>query len=203
MVPDSISQPDTDRDRLGMVEQAVEDGGGEGGVVVEDLGPFLEHAIGRDHGRAALVSLADDLEEQVGADLIDGQVPQLVQDEDRRLKVLIELGLKPLPAYFDSAEPKSNAELQRMGLRIRPALKGPDSVRASIDFLRAQKIHILEGSPNLLREHNGYCWRKDRAGRSLAEPVEFDNHAIDAVRYGIFSHCSKPKSRYWSAQWGS
>ena len=106
-------------------------------------------------------------------------------------------------AYFDSAEPKSIRELQKSGIKARPALKGPDSVRAGIDFLKSKRIHIVEGSENLYREHNNYCWRKDRDGNNLPEPVNFDDHLMAAARYGIFSHCSKPKAKVWSAQWGA
>jgi phage terminase large subunit len=92
--------------------------------------------------------------------------------------------------YFDSAEPKSIEELRRLGFDVRPADKGPDSVRAGIDFLRSKHIHIVEGSTNLHREMSGYCWRKDKSGNPLPEPVKFNDHLMDAVRYGIFTHCS-------------
>ena len=62
-----------------MVEQPVEDGGSQGGVVVEDFGPFSVDAIGRDDGRAAFVALADDLEQQVGAGFVDGQISEFVE----------------------------------------------------------------------------------------------------------------------------
>ena len=62
-----------------MVQQAVEHGGGEGGVVVEDLRPLAVHAVGGDDGGAVLVALAEDLEQQVGAGLVDGQVAQFVE----------------------------------------------------------------------------------------------------------------------------
>jgi hypothetical protein len=39
--------------------------------------------------------MADALEEQVGARLVDRKVSELVQDENRRLEVLVQLGLKP------------------------------------------------------------------------------------------------------------
>jgi phage terminase large subunit len=92
--------------------------------------------------------------------------------------------------YFDSAEPKSIAELRAVGFNVQPAEKGPDSVRVGLDFLKSLRIHIVQGSENLLREHNSYCWRKDRAtGKFLPEPVEFDDHLMDATRYAIFTHC--------------
>lgn len=107
-----------------------------------------------------------------------------------------------LPSYWDAAEPKSIAELKKAGVNALPAAKGQDSVRAGIDFIKSKKVHIVQGSYNLLKEHNGYCWRKDRGGQPMSEPVAFDNHLMDAVRYGIFTRCSRPRPRVWSATWG-
>jgi len=100
--------------------------------------------------------------------------------------------------YFDSAEPKSIEELRHAGLNVRPCEKGPDSVRAGIDFLKSKKIHIVEGSANLYKEASGYCWRKDKADHPLPEPVKFDDHLMDAARYGIFTHCQRGDVRVWS-----
>ena len=67
-----------------MVEQAVEDRGGQCRIVVEDLGPVLEHAIGGDCDGAVFVSLADDLEQQVGALSIPSFNSLLSQQRYRR-----------------------------------------------------------------------------------------------------------------------
>ena len=64
-----------------MVQEAVEDGGGQGGVAIEDLRPVLEHAVGGDRDGALLVAVADDLKQQVGAGFVDGQIPELIEDE--------------------------------------------------------------------------------------------------------------------------
>src|SRR5262245_42565644 len=64
----------------GVVEDAVQDRGGDD-PVPEDLAPAPEALIaGEDHG-AALVAAADQLEEQVGALAVDGQVADLIDDE--------------------------------------------------------------------------------------------------------------------------
>jgi phage terminase large subunit len=76
-----------------------------------------------------------------------------------------------------------------MGIDARPSEKGPDSVRAGIDFLRAKKIHIVSGSVNLQKEVSSYVWRKDKSGNPLNEPVQFNDHLISAVRYAITTHC--------------
>jgi phage terminase large subunit len=100
--------------------------------------------------------------------------------------------------YFDSAEPKSIDELRRLGFNVRPAEKGPDSVRAGIDFLKSKRIHIVEGSINLYNEASEYCWRKDRSGRELPDPVKDRDHLMDAARYGIFTHLKRGEARVWS-----
>lgn len=91
--------------------------------------------------------------------------------------------------YWDSAEPKSIQELSDNGLNAKPSLKGPDSVRSSIDFLKSKKIHIVEGSPNLAKEVKSFIWKKDKDGRSLPVPsTSCKDHAISATRYGITTH---------------
>lgn len=90
--------------------------------------------------------------------------------------------------YFDSAEPKSIAEIRDYGFNAQPSDKGPDSLRAGIDKMRTLKIHIVAGSQNLINEANRYHWRKDKAGHLTAEPVKAFDHGLDAVRYGIISH---------------
>ena len=91
-------------------------------------------------------------------------------------------------SYWDSAEPKSIQELCDNGLNAKPSLKGQDSVRASIDFLKAQKIHIVEGSPNLVKEVRSWVWKKDKDGHPLPVPGPGKEHAIKATIYGIYTH---------------
>jgi len=91
-------------------------------------------------------------------------------------------------SYWDSAEPKSIQELYEADINAKAALKGPDSVRAGIDYLKSVKIHVVQGSTNIISEQGSYRWKKDKLDNDLPEPVAFKNHAMDAVRYGIFTH---------------
>ena len=92
--------------------------------------------------------------------------------------------------YADSAEPKSIEEICRAGLNVKPCAKGPDSVRAGIDYLKNLKIHIIGDSPNLVDERRRYKYKTDKAGNSLAVPAELNDHLMSAVRYAIHTHCA-------------
>lgn len=92
--------------------------------------------------------------------------------------------------FADSAEPKSIEELHRMGYNIKPTQKGTDSINAGIDMLKRYKLHI-KGS-NLMKEMENYKWLEDKNGNLLNKPEDKYNHAIDAIRYGVWNKLSKP-----------
>src|SRR5271170_1696923 len=58
---------------------------------IEDLRPLLGSAVRCENDRAALVALRDDLEQEVGALLVYGQIPELVDDQEGRLREEAEL----------------------------------------------------------------------------------------------------------------
>lgn len=85
----------------------------------------------------------------------------------------------------DSAEPKSIAELRRLGLSVYPARKGPDSVLHGVQWLRQQEIVLSPNCPRLREELTAYQWQRDRDGTALPRPQDRNNHLIDAMRYAL------------------
>ena len=83
-----------DADGDGVMEDPVQDGGGNH-AVAKDLAPAAKALVGRQDDRAALVAAADELEEEVGADPVDGQVADLVDEEQARHGVQLETLLEP------------------------------------------------------------------------------------------------------------
>lgn len=84
----------------------------------------------------------------------------------------------------DSAEKKSIAEIKREIRRIDEAKKGPDSVRAGIQYLQQFKIYIHPKCKNVLFEIQNYVWDTDkRTGKPINQPVDNYNHLLDALRY--------------------
>ena len=97
---------------------------------------------------------------------------------------LIKLGVSEYSDIIaDSAEPKSIEDLRRRGFSVSPAKKGPDSIRASISLLQEIHFKVTENSTNLIKELRNYCWDVDRDGNKMQNPVDDNNHAIDAIRY--------------------
>ncbi len=93
--------------------------------------------------------------------------------------------------YCDSEDPKSIEDLNRAGFNAVPCKKGKNSVKIQTDAMRSLNIHIVEGSENIIREHNKYHYRMDKNGNSLGVPVEFMDHTMVAIRYAIFTNCEE------------
>jgi phage terminase large subunit len=83
----------------------------------------------------------------------------------------------------DSAEPKSIEEIYRLGFNIKPASKGPDSVRQGIDIVKRFNLHVTKDSVNLIKELRSYTWATDKDGKDTGVPIDSYNHACDALRY--------------------
>jgi phage terminase large subunit len=100
------------------------------------------------------------------------------QDIAERLK---DMGIARKEIYADSAEPKSIEEVYRLGFNIKPTQKGKDSIINSIDILRRYRLNLIGN--NLQKEFRTYKWKTDKANKIINEPVDFNNHLIDATRY--------------------
>jgi phage terminase large subunit len=89
-----------------------------------------------------------------------------------------------LPAYCDSAEPKSIAELVSYGVNATGVKKGADSINFGIQIMQDQDYLITSHSTNLINELRKYAYDKDkRTGVTLNKPIDFYNHLIDSWRY--------------------
>jgi phage terminase large subunit len=96
--------------------------------------------------------------------------------------------LKPIigsePIVCDSAEPKSIQELINYGINAIEAIKGPDSIRFGIRWLKGlNRIVIHTGCQNTINEFGLYQYKKNKDGETLPQPVDKFNHHIDNIRY--------------------
>lgn len=89
--------------------------------------------------------------------------------------------------YADSAEPKSIEELRQMGWNMFESVKGADSIRAGINFLKSKTVYYTEDSLNLIKERESYRWALDANKNPTDKPIDEWNHLIDATRYGTYT----------------
>lgn len=105
------------------------------------------------------------------------------------VKRMEELGIpKDALIYADNAEPKSIEEIKRLGYwNIKPCIKGPDSINSGIDFLLSKQIYYTEDSINITTEIQEYKWALDKNKEPTNKPIDKFNHAMDGIRYGVFT----------------
>ena len=94
----------------------------------------------------------------------------------------------------DSAEPKSIDDLSIGGLVVTGADKGQGSLSRGINHVQDQRISMTKRSVDLIREYRNYMWQFDKNGKQLDSPEGGNDHAMDALRYGLESLSAKPKN---------
>jgi len=106
---------------------------------------------------------------------------------DEIANVIKQLGYAKERITADSAEKKSIAEIKRKGIeRIKPAMKGADSIMSGIQFISQFDIIVDERCTKTIEELNNYTWKKDKnTDEYYNEPVDTYNHSIDALRYAV------------------
>jgi hypothetical protein len=100
------------------------------------------------------------------------------------IDALKALGISIKKRYiWDSEDPKSITDLQTKGMAALAAVKGPGSVNLGINELRELEICVTSDSHNLINELNSYQFQV-YGGTITNEPIDKDNHLLDAMRYG-------------------
>ena len=101
-------------------------------------------------------------------------------------KAITALGFNKSVIIADSAEPKSIEELKRLGIyRIRPSVKGQDSIIHGIQKLQQYELIVNPGCTNTITELENYSWVKDKDGNYTNKPIDSFNHYLDALRYSL------------------
>ena len=93
----------------------------------------------------------------------------------------------------DSAEPKSIDELKSLGLRIKGAMKGKDSIKNGIQWIQDLEIIVHPRCVNFITEISNYTWAVDKFGNRLNVPIDDFNHLMDAMRYALEQHITGNK----------
>ena len=100
--------------------------------------------------------------------------------------MIIDADMQHALITADSAEQRLIAELKAKGIsRITPSVKGAGSINAGIDFMKQFKIYIHPSCVKTVEEFDTYVYKQDKDGKWLNEPIDANNHIIDAIRYAL------------------
>lgn len=95
------------------------------------------------------------------------------------------------PIYCEH-DPDIVGQLRRLSVQALPARKGPGSIKAGIFKLKEYDVFYTAGSKNIHEEKIRYKWKTNpETGENLNQPIDDWNHALDAIRYAIYTHFFK------------
>jgi len=118
-------------------------------------------------------------------------VHELLYQDSLTNTELIEKAKKLIPEeqryreiYADPSEPDRINEFYHAGFNVHKARK---DVTAGIDYCKTHLLGILADSINGIKELQSYKRREDKDGNVMEEPVKFQDHFCDSMRYGGYS----------------
>lgn len=88
-------------------------------------------------------------------------------------------------AYADSAEPKSIAEIRRLGVNIHPCDNKHDLINFAVKVLNQDTFYVTKRSVETIDELLGYVWDKDSKGVPTGKPKKHNDHAMNALCYFV------------------
>lgn len=95
----------------------------------------------------------------------------------------------------DSSRQDTIDELRANGMPVIPSMKGPNSIIPGIDMVKNYKLFVTKNSKNIINELDNYTWASDKNNNPLNMPVDKFNHALDAIRYVVYTLLSDKKSK--------
>ncbi len=147
---------------------------------------------GFNHPYAICISLVD--KENKIIYVIDEMYKRSITNEDA-YKWICENGYGANQFIADSASPRDIEELRRMGLRVKGAKKGRNSVRNGIMKIMDFSVVIDESNTNFIQEIMTYAWKKDKNGNYTEETVQIGDDLMDAWRYSLEGVLGKRKAK--------
>jgi len=103
-----------------------------------------------------------------------------------RAKKLIPVEQRYREIYADPSEPDRINEFYHAGFNVHKAKK---DVTAGIDYCKTRMLGVTAESTNGIKELQSYKRREDKDGNGnvMEEPVKFNDHFCDSIRYGAYS----------------
>lgn len=95
------------------------------------------------------------------------------------------MGVGKSPVYIDSAEPRSIAYFNQLGINAKPSKKSNGSNSLYIQFIQNHEVIIHKSCEHSIEDFDNFCYLKNKQ-TGLLEEDKFDHaysHTIDALKY--------------------
>jgi len=113
---------------------------------------------------------------QINSAQEEGLVPWLFQKLNvKKQKIIV----------CDNNRPTKITALRRAGWEYAVAVGGKSKLLDRIAMLQGINIYYTSASKNIEYEQENYCYQKDKFGVQQEEPIDQDNHTIDAIAYVV------------------
>lgn len=104
-------------------------------------------------------------------------------------------GYSPSCIYLDPSAASFQTELRRHKMPVKSANNDVlDGIRCVSNLISQGNLVICKSCKNLIKEIEGYVWDESAAKRGEDKPSKVRDHAVDALRYPIFTHFGKKMS---------
>lgn len=91
--------------------------------------------------------------------------------------------------YLDPSAASFQVELRKKGIHVTHAENDVlNGIITMTDMMKKGLVKILKNCTNLIREIERYSWDPKESDKGYDEPIKKDDHAVDALRYALFSH---------------
>ena len=151
--------------------------------IIDSMPTVFKTVYGLDFGfnhKTALIEVAHDQNRLFWNELIY-QTELTIGD---LIPMMKDLNLGTGSIYADHSAADKIEDLKRAKFNV---FKADKDVWNGIDFVKRNQLYITKQSKGLLHEIRSYKW-KEKDGEPLDQPVKFKDDAMDAGRYGSYSH---------------
>lgn len=155
-------------------------------VMVEDIDwrePFFAVDFGYTNDPTAIVKI-ERMQEHIYAEEIGYKTGSMGA---RVIRDILEAnGYTDESVVYCEHDPQMIKQLKLLGIRAIAAQKKSGSLNAGIAKLKEYKVFYC--GEHIKKETQMYIWEVDETGKTTNKPVDANNHLLDAIRYGVYSH---------------
>ncbi len=117
---------------------------------------------------------------------IEELIYQSALNNSELIKIMKSLNIGNAPIYPDNEDANRISELKLAHFNIKKVDK---AIPPGLEYCRRWKYNVHKYSVNTIKEFKTYKYKIEKStGRPSEEPVKFNDHAMTALRYGVFSH---------------